>query len=75
MAWVSRNLKNHLVPTPLSWTGMPLCRSGCPGPIQLDLKHLEGWDIQNFFRQPVPMPHHSLSEEFPPNIKHKSPVF
>lgn len=32
MAWVGRNLKDHLVSTPLRWTGTPFTRPGCSGP-------------------------------------------
>lgn len=32
MAWVGRNLKDHLVSTPLRWTRTPFTRSGCSGP-------------------------------------------
>ena len=32
MAWVGRDLKDHLVPTSLPWAGMPLTRLGCPKP-------------------------------------------
>jgi len=39
------------------------CSGYLPG-----LKHLQGWDTQNFSGQPVPAPHHSLSEELPPDI-------
>jgi len=28
MVWVGRDLKDHLVPTPLSWAGAPSTRSG-----------------------------------------------
>ena len=27
MVWVGRDLKDHLVPTPLSWAGIPSTRS------------------------------------------------
>ena len=32
MVWVGRDLKDHLVPTPLPWTGTPSTRPGCPKP-------------------------------------------
>lgn len=36
--------------------------------IQPGLKPLQGWSINNFFGQPVSVLHHTLSEEFLPNI-------
>lgn len=33
MAWAGKYFKDHLIPTPLLWTGMPHSRSGFPGPI------------------------------------------
>ena len=30
--WVGRNLKDHLVPTPVSWTGTPSTKPGCSKP-------------------------------------------
>ena len=38
------------------------------GPIQSDLEHLQRWGIHSFSGKPVPVPHHPLSEEFPPNL-------
>lgn len=38
------------------------------GIVQPGLKHLQGWGIHNLYGQPVPVPHHTPSEEFPPNI-------
>ena len=32
MVWVGRNLKDHLVPTPLPWTGTSSTRPGCSEP-------------------------------------------
>ena len=32
MALVGWYLKDHLVPTPLLWAGLPTTRSGCPRP-------------------------------------------
>jgi len=31
------------IPNPLPWAGLPPPSSGCPGPIQPDLEHLQGW--------------------------------
>lgn len=30
-AWVGKDLKEHLIPTPLPWTGKPPTRSDCLG--------------------------------------------
>ena len=30
MAWVEKNLKDHLVSISLLWTGLPTIRTGCP---------------------------------------------
>jgi len=32
MAWVEKELKGHLVATPLLWAGLPTSRPGCPEP-------------------------------------------
>jgi len=29
MLWVGRDLKDHLVPTPMPWAGTPSTRPGC----------------------------------------------
>jgi len=46
MAWVGRDLKDHLFPNPLLWAGLPTTksgtRSGCQGLIQPGLEHLQG---------------------------------
>lgn len=34
VVWVVRDLKDHLIPTPMTWAGMPPTRPGCPGPHQ-----------------------------------------
>jgi len=44
MIWAGRHLKVHPVPTPLPWAGVPPTNSGCSGPIQPGLEHLQGWD-------------------------------
>lgn len=38
------------------------------GPTQYGLEHLQGWGVHNFSGQCVPMPHHPLSETFPPYL-------
>jgi len=32
MAWVEKDLKDHLVSALLPWTGLPTTRPGCPEP-------------------------------------------
>lgn len=59
MAWVGRDLKAHLIPVLL-----PL-NQVAQSPIQPGLKDLQGWSIHSFT---VPVPHHPLREEFPPNL-------
>jgi len=61
MAWVGTEHKAHPVPAP---DGLPPTISGCPGPIQPGLQHLQVWDTHSFSGQPVPEPLHSLSKEF-----------
>ena len=38
------------------------------GPVQAGLKHLQGQSIHNLSGQPVPVPHHPLSEKLPPDV-------
>jgi len=42
------------------------------GPIQPGLEHLQGWGIHSLSGQTVPAPHHSHSQEPPPDIQPKS---
>jgi len=53
VGWVGRGLKDHPVPTSLPWAGLLSTGSGCPGPIQPHLEHLQGWGTQSFPGQPV----------------------
>jgi len=32
MAWFEKDLKDHVVSTPLAWAGSPATRPGCPEP-------------------------------------------
>lgn len=41
--WVGRDLKDHSVPNPLPWVGLPAIISGRQGPIQPVLEHLQEW--------------------------------
>ena len=51
------------------------CRSGCPGPIQSGLQHLQGWGTHSFSGQPVLVPHQPLSEKLPLTSNLKLPSF
>ena len=73
MAWVGRNFRDHPAPTPLPWAGLPPATPSCPVPTKPGPEHLQGWSIHTFSGQPVPVPHHPLSEEFPPDIQSKPP--
>ena len=52
-AWVGRNLKDHLVPTPCH---RQVCHTPDQGPIQPGPENLQGQDIQSFSAQPLPVP-------------------
>lgn len=41
MVWAGRSLKDHLVPTPLTWAGIPPTRPACskPHPTGLGFYH------------------------------------
>ena len=64
MVWVGRDLKDHLVPTPLPWAGTPSTRPGAQSPIQPGLEHCQGGGSHSFSGQPVPVPQHPHREEF-----------
>jgi len=72
LACARRDFKDHPVATPLPGHQPP--DQVAHSPIQPGLEHLQGWGIHSFSGQPVPVPHHALSEEFPPNIKSNSPL-
>ena len=57
MAWVEKDLKDHLVSTSLQWAGPPTTRPGCPEPQPL----------HNHSGQPVLVRHHPLSKKLPLN--------
>jgi len=50
MAWVGRDLKDDLVPTPYLGLVDPTS-SAAQGPIQPDLRHLQGWGTHSFEQQ------------------------
>ena len=70
MAEVVGDFKQHLVPSPHPWAGLPTTDQAAQDPIHPDLECLPGWGTQNIFGQPVPLP---LSKKFVPNVKPKSP--
>ena len=68
MAWVRRDLKDHLDPTLCCGQGYLPPDQAAQYPIQPGLGHLQGLDIHSFSGQPVPVPHHPLSKKIPPDI-------
>jgi len=72
MVWVGRDLKDHLVPTPLPWAGTPYTRPGCSKPCPtwplffLNARWVR-WGIQTAHRKlrndtvltSIPIPWHS----------------
>ena len=72
MASVGRDFKDHLVPTSLLWAGLPTTKSptssGCPEPHPTWPWTPPGTGHLQPLFQPVPVPHHTLSEKFAPNI-------
>ena len=72
MYWKGHKSPPSSSPVP-SYCCLPLSQAAW-GPIQPGLEHLQGWGI-HILGQPVPVPHHPLSKNFPPNIKTNSPHF
>ena len=58
MVWVGRDLKDHLVPTPLPGQGHPPLDQGAQSHIQPGLGHFQGGGIHSFSGISVPVPHH-----------------
>jgi len=75
MVWVGRDLKDHLIPTPLPWAGTSSTRPGCPKPHPAWPWTLPGRGQPQLSGQPVPVPQHPHDEEFLPYIWTKSPLF
>ena len=67
-AWVWRDLKDHSIPMPCCGQGCHPADQAAQGSIQASLKQLQEWGTHSFSGQPVPGPHHPLSEKFPPDI-------
>jgi len=40
--WVGRDLKDHVVPSPLPWAGTAPPAQGAPSPVQHGLEHCQG---------------------------------
>ena len=68
MAWVEKDLKDHLLSTPLPMGHIQPVDQATQSHNQPCLKCLHVWGIQNLFGQPVPVHHHPLSEKLPPII-------
>ena len=70
MAGIGRDLKDHLVSTPLLWEELTslyqVLDQAAQGLIQPGRERFDVWVLHNFSGQPVPGPHHPLSEKFPP---------
>lgn len=62
MAWVRKDLKDHLVPKALPWEGTSPTRSVAQSPIPPSLGHLQGWGNHSYSGQP------ELTEKFLPNV-------
>jgi len=60
MPYFGGDLKDHLVPTLLPWTGLLASRSDCPGPCPTQPECLQNWNTHNPSEQPVLAPFHPL---------------
>ena len=58
--WVGRDLKAHLVPTPLPWTGTLPLDQVAQSLVQPGLEHCQGGGSLSVSGQPVPGPHQEL---------------
>jgi len=68
MAWVGRDLKDHVVPSPLPWAGTPSTRPVCSKPHPPGLEDCQGEGSHNFSAPSVQVPHQPHSKEFPAYI-------
>ena len=48
MAWIGRDLKDHVVPNPCHEEGCHPSDQAAQGPIQPVLEHLKGWSLLSF---------------------------
>ena len=62
MALVEKDHNDHLVPTPCYVQGHQPADQAAQSHIQPGLECLQGWGINSLLGQPVPVPHHPLSE-------------
>ena len=73
--WVGRDLKDHIVPTPLPRAGTPSTRPGCSNTHPTWDGHFQGWDIHSLSEKSVVVPHHPHSKECLPYFWCKSTLF
>ena len=71
MAWVEKDHNAHPVSTPFYVQGRQPADQAAQSHIQPGLGCLQGWGIHNLLGQPVPVRHHPLCEQLPPNIQPK----
>lgn len=71
-AWVKRDLKDHLVPIPYHAQGYQILHHAlgqvAESHIQPVFQYLLGYGIYSFCGKRLPVPHHPLGKESPPNI-------
>lgn len=68
MVWVERDLKDHLVLTPLPRQARFPLDQVAQSSMQPGLEHLQEWGIHSFSGQSIPVPQHPHSKELPSNI-------
>lgn len=68
MAWVRKDLKDHLVPKALPWEGTSPTRSVAQSPIPPSLGHLQGWGNHTSLLGSTAMASPPPGKEFPPHI-------
>ena len=62
MAWVERDLNDHLISTPCYVQGHQPPEQAAQSHIQPGLECLQGWGIHNLLGESVPVHHHPLGE-------------
>jgi len=68
MAWVEKDLEDHLVSIPYYVQGHQPLDQAAQSHIQPGFECFQGWGIHNILEQTVPVCHHPLCEKLPPNI-------
>jgi len=66
--WIEWDLKDHLVPNPLPWSGSPPTRSGCLKPHSAWPWTPPGMRHPQLLWAAMPVPHHPHSDECLPNV-------